>query len=411
MYIKRDLEEKIEKYINNPEIIAIFGPRQVGKTTLLKEIYKRVSNPIYLTFEDIEIKTLFEEDIKSFIKLYVEKYDNIFIDEFQYAKTGGKNLKYIYDTTNKKIFISGSSAMELSINAVKYLTGRIFVFNLYSFSFGEFLKVKDSNLYALYKELDGKVSEVIVKKINSYLQEYLIYGGYPRVVLSKDEDEKKEVLKNLLSIYLLRDIKDIAKIVDETKMYKLLKALSLQIGNVVVFNELANLIGVNASKVKEYLAILEKAFLIKQVSPFFTNKRLEIVKNPEIFFLDLGLRNILINNFLPLENRSDSGAILENFIFRELIERDIKYYRTKNGAEVDFILDDTIPLEVKSTLNSCKVSKSYHYFLQNYKPKRGYIFNFNQQCTKEINGAKIEFLPHFLVENYINKVNFEAKPK
>jgi len=174
MYIKRDLEEKIEKYIKTPEIIAIFGPRQVGKTTLLKEIYKRVNNPIYLTFEDIEIKTIFEEDIKSFIKLYVERYDNIFIDEFQYTKTGGKNLKYIYDTTNKKIFISGSSAMELSINAVKYLAGRIFVFNLYSFSFGEFLKVKDNNLYALYKELDVEVSEIIVNKINSYLQEYLI---------------------------------------------------------------------------------------------------------------------------------------------------------------------------------------------------------------------------------------------
>jgi len=180
-------------------------------------------------------------------------------------------------------------------------------------------------------------------------------------------------------------------------MYKLLKALSLQIGNIVVFNELANLIGVNATKLKEYLSILQKAFLIKQVSPFFTNKRLEIVKNPEIFFLDFGLRNILIDNFLPLENRSDSGAILENFIFRELIDKELKYYRTKNGAEVDFILDETIPIEVKSTLSSCKVSKSYHYFLQNYKPQRGYIFNFNQQCKKNINGIEIEFLPHFLV--------------
>ena len=228
MYYKRDLELKLEQYLKSPEIIAIFGPRQVGKTTLLKEFYKKVQNPIFLTFEDIELKVLFEEDIKSFVALYIEPYEHIFIDEFQYAKMGGKHLKYIYDTTDKKIFISGSSAMELSINAIKYLVGRIFVFNLYSFSFGEFLRVKDENLHKLYLKADEKISVPLSAKIYTYLDEYMTYGGYPRVILSKSNEEKKEVLKNLLSIYLLRDIKEIAKIADETKMYKLLKSLSLQ---------------------------------------------------------------------------------------------------------------------------------------------------------------------------------------
>jgi len=345
MYYQRDLEAKIEQYLESPEIIAIFGPRQVGKTTLLKEFYKRVDNPIFLTFEDIELKILFEEDIKSFIALYIDPYQHIFIDEFQYAKIGGKHLKYIYDTTNKKIFISGSSAMELSINVVKYLVGRIFIFNLYSFSFGEFLRVKDENLYKLYSQADENISAPISKRIYSYFDEYITYGGYPRVILSKSNEEKREVLKNLLSIYLLRDIKEIAKIADETKMYKLLKALSLQIGNVVVYSELSKLIGVNTVQLKEYLTIFEKAFLTKTISPFFTNKQLEIVKNPEIFFFDMGLRNVIIKNFSALENRVDKGAILENFVFRELVERDVKYYRTKNGAEVDFIIDDTIPVE------------------------------------------------------------------
>jgi len=221
MYYKRDLEEKVERYLDSPEIIAIFGPRQVGKTTLLKEFYNRVENAIFMTFEDIELKVLFEEDIKSFIQLYIEPYDYIFIDEFQYASMGGKHLKYIYDTTSKKIFISGSSAMELSVNAIRYLAGRIFVFNLYSFSFGEFLRIKDANLYQIYKDANINTSKIIINQINHYMQEYMIYGGYPRVVLSKDIEEKKEVLKNLLSIYLLRDIKDIAKIADESKMYKL----------------------------------------------------------------------------------------------------------------------------------------------------------------------------------------------
>ncbi len=396
MYYKREIEEKIEQYLETPEIIAIFGPRQVGKTTLLKEIHSRVSNPVFLSFEDIELKSLFEEDIKSFIALYIEPYAHIFIDEFQYANMGGKHLKYIYDTTDKKIFISGSSAMELSINAVKYLVGRIFVFNLYSFSFSEFLRVKDENLYGLYVRSDSSISTVLSKKIYTYIDEYLTYGGYPRVILSKSEDEKKEVLKNLLSIYLLRDIKEIAKITDETKMYKLLKALSLQIGNVVVYNELSTLIGVNAVQLKTYLSVFEKAFLTKSITPFFTNKRLEIVKNPEIFFLDMGLRNVIIKNFSALEDRVDKGAMLENFVFRELIERDVKYYRTKNGAEVDFIIDDSIPVEIKSNLTSMKISKSYHYFLENYKPKKGYVLNFNQRGEKVFNGVDVVFLPHFM---------------
>ncbi|KYJ86554.1 ATP-binding protein [Sulfurovum riftiae] len=398
MYYKRELEEKIEQYLESPEIIAIFGPRQVGKTTLLRELYSRVDNPVFLTFEDIELKVLFEEDIKSFITLYIDPYDHIFIDEFQYARMGGKHLKYIYDTTDKKIFISGSSAMELSINAVKYLAGRIFVFNLYSFSFGEFLSVKDASFYKLYSNLQSTISPSISKKITTYMEEYLTFGGYPRVVLSKNDEEKKEILKNLLSIYLLRDIREIAKIADETKMYKLLKALSLQIGNVIVYNELSTLIGVNAVQLKKYLSVFEKAFLTKAITPFFTNKRLEIVKNPKIFFLDMGIRNVIIKNFSALEDRVDKGAMLENFVFRELIERELKYYRTKNGAEVDFVIDDSIPVEIKSNLSSMKISKSYHYFLENYRPKKGYVLNFNQVGVKEFNGVTVNFLPHFMTE-------------
>jgi predicted AAA+ superfamily ATPase len=398
MYYQRDIETKIKKYIDSPEIIAIFGSRQVGKTTILKHIYNNSENAVFLTFEDIETKILFKEDIKSFIKLYIEPYDRIFIDEFQYVTDGGKHLKYIYDTTDKKIFISGSSAMELSIHAIKYLSGRIFVFNLYSFSFAEFLRVKDANLYKLYNDLDSSISNVISNKIYSYFDEYITYGGYPRVILSKSNEEKQEVLKNLMSIYLLRDIKEIVNIYDETKMYKLLKALSLQIGNIITYNELANLIEVTAPQLKNYLTIFEKAFLIKQIPPFFTNKRLEIVKNPKLFFYDLGLRNVVIKNFNSLENRVDKGAILENFVFRELVDKDVKYYRNKNGSEVDFIIEDKIPIEIKSTLSGLKISKSYRYFLENYQSNIGYILNFNQIGEISIHNSKIKFLPHFFAD-------------
>ncbi len=399
MYFKRDLEDKIVKYMDRDEIIAVFGPRQVGKTTLLKHIYNPLKDSaIFLTFEDVELKILFEEDLKSFIKLYIEPYKYIFIDEFQYAREGGKQLKYIFDTLRKKIFISGSSVMELSVNVIRYLAGRIFVFNLYSFSFEEFLRVKDDNLFNLYKTFDKNISKSVSKKIYSFFDEYVVYGGYPRVVLSDGNEEKIEILKNLLSIYLLRDIKETAGIVDENKMYKLLKALSLQIGSIVTYNELANIVGVNTVKLKEYLDIFEKVFMIKMLTPFYTNKRIEIVKNPKVYMYDLGLRNIVLKNFSKLEERVDKGAILENFVFRELCERDIKYYRTKNGAEVDFIVDEQTPIEVKSHINSLKVSRSYHHFIEKYKPKEGYILNFDQIGSTKIDNTKINFIPHYLIK-------------
>ena len=397
MYFKRMLEEKIDRYLDRPEMIAVLGPRQVGKTTLLKHIASKVSAPVFLTFEDIETKALFEEDIKSFIALYVEPYDHIFIDEFQYAKEGGKKLKLIYDTTeNKKIFIAGSSARDLTIEAIRHLAGRIFLFHLYSFSFTEFLRTKDERLADLLERSEMDISHALSKKIYAYFDEYLIYGGYPRVLLSQTDEEKVEVLKNLLSVYLLRDIKEIAKITDETRMYKLLKALALQVGNVVVYSELANLAGVNSVKLKEYLSVFEKAFLIKPITPFFTNKRLEIVKNPEVFFLDLGLRNVLIGDFSLPDSRVDRGALLENFVMRELIETDLKYYRTKNGAEVDFVLNGKIPVEVKSHLGSMRITRSYHHFLDHYRPPMGFVLNYDQIGSKKIAETTVRFLPHFM---------------
>jgi predicted AAA+ superfamily ATPase len=132
--------------------------------------------------------------------------------------------------------------------------------------------------------------------------------------------------------------------------------------------------------------------------PFFTNKRLEIVKNPKIFFLDMGLRNIIIQNISPLENRVDKGAMYENFVFREIIEKELKYYRTKNGAEVDFVLDDSIPVEIKSNLSTMKISKSFHAFLGAYKPTEVYILNRNQIGTQYDDKTPIHFLPHFMAE-------------
>ena len=147
MYINRFLEKQIQKYLNTREIIAVTGARQCGKTTLLTHVFQNLKKAIFIDFEDREKLELFETDIEAFIKLYIKDYEYLFIDEFQYAKEGGKKLKYIYDKYKTKIIVSGSSSSELSIHSIQYLVGRIFIFQLNPLSFGEFLSYKNKKLF------------------------------------------------------------------------------------------------------------------------------------------------------------------------------------------------------------------------------------------------------------------------
>lgn len=400
MYFKRHLESKIKQYLKTPEIIAVLGSRQVGKTTLLQKLYSEQKDAIFLTLEDIELRILFDEDIKNFIKLYIEPYKTIFIDEFQYAKKGGQKLKFIYDTNpGKKIIISGSSTIDLTVETVKYLAGRIFLFHLYPFNFAEYLHAIDYPLYTLFIN-ENRLSKTIRQQIYSHLEIYLKYGGYPRVILANSEEEKKEILKNIINIYLLKDIKDAATIADESEMYKLLKALSLQIGNLITYNELKAISGLSHQKLKQALSIFEKLFLIKLLVPFFTNKRVEISKNPKVYFMDIGIRNAIIRDFKAIEDRIDKGAIYENYIFKSFYEKNqtIKYYRSKSGAEVDFIINDILPIEVKSSLSKPSLSKSFRNYLEKYNPPQGIIFNTTVQDSIKVKNSTIAFLLHFEAE-------------
>ncbi len=387
MYIKRNLEEKIKKYIPKKEIIAIIGPRQSGKTTMLKHLLSSYSNVNIITLDDVTTLNLFQNEIDSFIELYVKGFDYVFIDEIQYAQNSGKQLKCIYDTSDVKIFISGSSASEISINSLKFLVGRIFIFELLPLSFGEFLSFKDPKLYSIYKKKN--FGEEITKKIQGYINEFLIYGGYPRVVISEDEEEKITVLKNIYSTLMLREIKDLFEIASEKSLIDLVKALSLQIGNLINYSELCDVSGLQLPKLKKYLNILELLYVSSRCTPFNINPRTEIVKNPKIYFIDLGLRNIIINNF-SIE-RSDIGAMYENLIYSEFLKKEIKlnFWRTKSGAEVDFVYNNE-PIEIKSVP---KIGKSLQSFIKKFSPKNAYVISKSTKETTTINGTKIQFIP------------------
>ncbi len=414
MYIERKIEPLILGYLEKKEIIAIIGPRQAGKTTLLRKIQAELENSIFLSFEDREDLELFEQDIKGFANKYLHhKY--VFIDEFQYSKNGGKLLKYLFDTfPDNKIIISGSSAIDLTIHAIKYLVGRVLVFNLYQLDFEEFLKFKNDDLFRIYAEnkkiVDLKnnkigaldISKNILSQFNKILEEFIIWGGYPRVVLAGDEAEKKIILKNIYNTYFLRDVKDLLGLADDFKLSKLLRALSVQIGQLIAYNELGNISGYDYITLKKYINILEKTFICKTIRPFFVNKRTEIVKNPKAYFFDTGLRNYAINDFNKLENRLDKGFLYENFIATQFIKYDmeINFWRTKSDSEVDFVFEinnERIPLESKSSFSKTKISKSLSSFMTEYAPSFSIVANESLCEVVDINKTPVYFLPHWMI--------------
>lgn len=398
-YVKRELEEELREYLDSPEILAVVGPRQAGKTTLFQKLNKELENSKYVTFEDRDTLGVFEEDEKEFAELHLEGHDYLLIDEFQYAEKGGKKLKYLYDKFDTKILITGSSAAEMTIEGLKHLTGRVLKFKLYPFSFREFLRAEDKQLYKVFKEREEKISEWMVEeqeltltdttleKLEELRKEYTVYGGYPRVALADSEKEKKKVLENIVETYLIREIGEVMGISEDREIEDLMKVLALQMGEKTRYNKISQKTGMAHQKLKQRLNILEHTFVLKQVRPFYTNKQKEIVKQPKIYFYDNGFRNTLVKNFNPLKLRNDREELNENFFYTQA-RTELKYWRTKSRAEVDFIKQNSHinAFEIKT---SPKTTKSMRSFQEKYSPENMLVMN-EQKIQKN---QREKFLP------------------
>ncbi|HUD08701.1 MAG TPA: ATP-binding protein [Candidatus Saccharimonadales bacterium] len=413
-YIKRKLEDTISKYLEKREILAIVGPRQAGKTTLLKKVQSELKNSVFLSFEDREDLELFERDVKSFAKKYFDR-QYVFIDEFQYSKHGGKRLKYLYDTyPDVKIVISGSSAIDLTVQAIKFLVGRVFVFNLYQLDFEEYLLFKSKEglaSYGKYKKsfdiqkdrLDfPQIKDSESKELKKILDDFILWGGYPRVALAQSDDERKTVLKNIYNTYFLRDIRDVLGLTDDFRLSKLVKLLAVQIGQLVSYNELGSSAGYDYLTLKKYLNVLEKTFICQPIRPYFVNKRKEITKNPKIYFFDTGLRNHIVGNFSSLNERDDKGFLLENYIFNQLVKKDmtVNFWRTKQKDEVDFVVETggrKIPLESKSVFQKAQMPKGIGMFVSENNSELAVILNETSSGRMMENKTKVYILPHWII--------------
>lgn len=407
VYIKREIEKNLEQWLDSREILAIRGARQSGKTTLLMRIKNILKNKgvdekriHYISFEDDIIRIKFEEKTKEFIKFYItsKKKHYFLLDEVQYIKDVGKKLKLVFDSfNNTKIIITGSSSFDLT-NLGSYLVGRVIFFDLHPFSFLEFLRSKEKKYENLYKKLRIKPykkeikleSTIFLDELNKYLHEYLTFGSYPRIVLEKDPNKKKELLKNLFITYVEKDIVGMYGIRYREKVVKLLKAIAYTSGDVVNFETLSNNSEIKYHEVREILPLLEDSFVIFIVKPFYKNLMNELRKNPKIYFMDYGIRNYLLEKFENIV----FDKLYENFVHNELKRfYDVRYWRTTAKTEVDFVLtynNRIVPVEVKI---KPKITRSFRSFIQHYMPEKALILNLNEINSTEINKCKVYMLP------------------
>ena len=318
-----------QRVTDSNKIIVLYGPRQVGKTTLVRELIKELPyRSLAVNADELVYQTVLSGRDLAQMKLLVAGYELLFIDEAQRIPDVGINLKILHDALpDLKIIATGSSSFELANKTKEALTGRTWTYELFPISLGELSQ--QENTFALQQRLG----------------ELLRFGSYPDTLQLPNAADKAQYLRELSLAYLYKDVLEMASIRHADKLRRLLQLLSFQVGSEVSPNELGNALGMSKDTVNTYLDLLEKAFVIFRLSGFSRNLRKEVSKMGKIYFYDLGIRNVLIDNFQPLDLRTDVGALWENFLVVERRKRNAYtnqfanayFWRTYTGAELDYV--------------------------------------------------------------------------
>lgn len=356
--ITRIIEKDIVKKLADRKLLALFGARQTGKTTLLTKLIKDKEGCLQLSGDDPDTIALFENANTTLLKQLLATKNLLFIDEAQRISDIGVKLKLIVDQVpGVKVIVTGSSAFELANKINEPLTGRKWEFTLYPFSFEEMVNA----------------SSILSEK--QLLEHRMMYGYYPEVVNSMNNE--KEVLKQLTDSFLYKDILQWEGIQKPDKLLVLLKALAFQVGNMVSYNELSKVVGVDKKTVEKYIDLLKKVFVIFSVSSFSRNLRNELTQSFKIYFYDNGIRNALLASFQPIENRQDIGALWENFLmserqkFNQYHQRWVNTYfwRTTSQQEIDLVEESDGELHAfEFKWNEKAKAKFSKTFTENYKP-------------------------------------------
>ncbi len=357
--LKRTVIDDINKYIQSNDIIVLHGARQVGKTSILYYLRNQLTEQWHTThfidLEDSRFVRILDSGVKEFIRhLHEEGITSatqkkvfVFIDEIQYLENPSSFLKLVADHhKNIKLIISGSSSFAIKTKFRDSLVGRTVDFEIFNLSFKEFLSFRN------YTFEEGRVyTRKKIDELRAMFKEYILYGGYPKIVLTPEVEKKEKYLQQIIDTYVKKDIRDLADVKDIDKFNKLLETLAAQSGQQLNVAELSNTTRIAKQTVEKYLFIMENTYIIRLVRPFSRNIRSELFKLPKIYFYDTGLMQML---WLKGLQREIIGNVYETGIFAELIKKyttdAVFYWRTKDRKEIDFILrikNKILPLEAK----------------------------------------------------------------
>lgn len=411
MYIERTIFKTLLDHQNNKKITILIGARQVGKTTLLNELYRVLKSDHPCLFMDLDLYADYEkvstyEHLINTLRLngYTESQENLFflfLDEFQRYADVGNVIKNIADHhLNIKVYASGSSSLGINSNIQESLAGRKRVVQIYPLNFVEYLKFQNqSQLIRKLKNLSEIRSDAIQKiipEIYPHLESFMIFGGYPEVALTRPH-EREEVFNSIFDLYVKKDLVDYLNVEKIRNAKLLIQRLAVNNGCETRYNELGQITGLNDKTIKNYIEILKETFLISVHPPWFTNRNKEIVKMPKIYFLDNGVRNFFINNFSELKLRVDAPFLFEGYVISELIKKgispkSIKFWRTKNRIEIDMIIERggrQIPVEIKYKPKLMpKDLKGFKSYLTQYPhTENAYLVNLNNNTTQ--NGIRL----------------------
>ena len=413
-YIKRDIFADLKAHMSKKEVTMIIGPRQCGKTTIMRLLIDELASidrkTLFLNLDLEQDRQYLKTQEKLLNKIKLEFGDSegvVFIDEIQRKKDAGLFIKGLYDANLPyKFVVSGSGNVEIKERVSESLMGRKRVFKMTPITFQEFVNFKTHYKYENRLDLFFETEQ---EKTDNLLLEYLNFGGYPKVVTSKTQAEKQVEINEIYQSYINQDIINWLKVEKIESFEKLVKLCSNQIGNLIEYSALASGVNLATETVQNYIWYLRKTFVLRKCQPFFRNKKVEIIKSPIFYFYDLGLRNYIINKFGALNEESyDIGFVFENLVFNMLNEQiqhtnlTVNFWRTKSQAEVDFVIDlgdDLVPIEVKfKDFKKTRVERSLRSFIEKYSPKRAFVVTKNLSDEIMISNTKVIFIPFWRID-------------
>ncbi|MCP4667068.1 MAG: ATP-binding protein [Deltaproteobacteria bacterium] len=411
--IERTITRDLENWLEDPEILILAGARQVGKTSILYQLIHHLlrsgrADPKDIYYFNLDLASISEflEDQAGLLRfLEAEKKENIyvFIDEVQRLPQPGIFIKGLQDLRLPlKLILTGSSSLDIRTKTHEALTGRKQVFHIKSLSFPEYVKATPG-LPSL-PLLDQGNYHIYLDALNDALRAYAYYGGYPAVVLTDDNEKKILRLNEIFTSYLEKDIAGFMKVENLSAFRKLATLLSAQQGGLINIQELSATLGVHRETVSRYIHYLEETFVLKRLTPFFSNPRTELSKMPKLYFADAGLRNLALGAMMggDVHMRTDMGPIMEGMVASHVMGnhyplKNVNYWRTKSGAEVDFVISDIMPvqsIEVKTgPLRQVKISRGYRSFLKKYAPEKAILINRDLWAKTRLEDCIMETIP------------------